>query len=133
MKYCNLHKGHDLNTDDCIQLKDVIEGLIKRGRLDEYVKGCKKEKEEPPKGKSPSKTLDAETSDEVKKESKWKGTYISTITKGAPCENLHSKGTMKWKITNMLIVHKKDGGTSGEGPKPTYVGVPGFREGRRSS
>lgn len=28
-KYCHFDKGHDYNTDDYIQLKDAIEGLIK--------------------------------------------------------------------------------------------------------
>ena len=42
-KYYNFHKGHDHNTNDCIQLKDAIEGLIKRGRLYEYVKGGNQE------------------------------------------------------------------------------------------
>lgn len=37
-KYSRFHKVYDHNTDDCIQLKDVIEGLVNRGLLTRYVK-----------------------------------------------------------------------------------------------
>lgn len=30
-KYCRFHKSHDHNTNDYIQLNDLIEGLIKKG------------------------------------------------------------------------------------------------------
>lgn len=46
-KYCRFHKGHNHNTDDCIHLKDAIEGLINRGWLAKYVKGGKRVREDP--------------------------------------------------------------------------------------
>lgn len=57
-------------------------------------------------------TTKARTNDENKEASKGKWSYISTITSGAPRSNLPSKGTMKRKIVEMLIVHKKYDGTS---------------------
>lgn len=41
-KYHHFHKGYDPNADDYIQLYDAIEGLIKRGMLDKYVKWGKR-------------------------------------------------------------------------------------------
>lgn len=40
-KHYRFHRGHVHNTDDFIQIKDVIESLIKKDRLSEYVKGEK--------------------------------------------------------------------------------------------
>lgn len=86
-KFFHFHKGHDHNIDDCIQLKDTIKGLIKRGWLAEYVQGGKRDREESPKGKSPSETEDVEINDESKKAIKGNLMYIAAITKGAPLEN----------------------------------------------
>ena len=36
--YCRFHKDNGHNTDDCRQLKDEIEFLIRRGKLDKYTK-----------------------------------------------------------------------------------------------
>jgi len=36
-KYCRFHQDHSHNTKNCIQLKDAIEDLIKRGYLEKYV------------------------------------------------------------------------------------------------
>ena len=36
-KYCNFHRDHGHQTDDCIQLKKEIEFLIRRGHLLHYV------------------------------------------------------------------------------------------------
>ena len=36
-KYCRFHKDHGHDTDECIQLKDEIEALIRRGRLARFV------------------------------------------------------------------------------------------------
>lgn len=44
-EYFRFHEGHDQNTDDCIELKDIIKGLIKRDRLLEYINIGKRERE----------------------------------------------------------------------------------------
>lgn len=36
-KYCRYHKSVGHNTDDCRDLKEEIESLIRRGRLQEFV------------------------------------------------------------------------------------------------
>ena len=36
-KYCEFHRHHENNTDDCFQLKEQITDLIKRGYLRKYV------------------------------------------------------------------------------------------------
>lgn len=89
-------------------MKDAIERLIKRGCLSKYVKKGKKEKEESPKGKSPSKFAEVGTNDEDKKPSKGKRQYIADITIWAPRSNLQYKGKMKRKVFEMMAVHKKD-------------------------
>ena len=43
-KYCQLHKCHGHNTDDCIHLKDAIELLIQRGRLKQFIKNPEAER-----------------------------------------------------------------------------------------
>ena len=72
----------------------------------------KRDREESPKGKSPSKTADARNSKGSKEASKAKHFYIVVVAEGAPRENLPSKRTMKRKITVMFVIHKKDVGTS---------------------
>ena len=37
-KYCRFHKDHDHNTEDCRDLKEQIEELIRKGKLQKYVK-----------------------------------------------------------------------------------------------
>ena len=37
-KYCRFHKDHGLNTEDCRDLKEQIEELIRKGKLQKYVK-----------------------------------------------------------------------------------------------
>ena len=37
-KYYRFHKDHNHNTEDCRNLKEQIEELIQRGKLQEYVK-----------------------------------------------------------------------------------------------
>ncbi|XP_030926621.1 uncharacterized protein LOC115953227 [Quercus lobata] len=37
-KYCRFHKDHDHNTKDCKDLKEQIEELIQKGKLQKYVK-----------------------------------------------------------------------------------------------
>lgn len=41
-KYLCFHKGNNHNNDDCIHLRDVIEGLVKKGRSTKYVTGEKR-------------------------------------------------------------------------------------------
>ena len=36
-KFCLYHRDHDHDTEECIQLQDEIEGLIRRGRLDRFI------------------------------------------------------------------------------------------------
>lgn len=36
-KYCKFHRDHGHNTDDCIELKQQIEDLIRCGRLQRFV------------------------------------------------------------------------------------------------
>ena len=37
-KYCRFHKDHGHNTEDCRDLKEQIEELIHKGKLQKYVK-----------------------------------------------------------------------------------------------
>ena len=37
-KYCQFHKDHSHNTEDCRDLKEQIEELIRKGKLQKYVK-----------------------------------------------------------------------------------------------
>ena len=37
-KYCRFHKNHGHNTEDCRDLKEQVEELIQKGRLQKYVK-----------------------------------------------------------------------------------------------
>ena len=37
-KYCRFHKDHDDNTEDCRDLKEQVKELIRKGRLQKYVK-----------------------------------------------------------------------------------------------
>ena len=36
-KYCEFLRGHEHRTDDCIQLRNEIEYLIRRGHLSRYM------------------------------------------------------------------------------------------------
>ena len=36
-KYCRFHKDHGHNTEDCRDLKEQIEELIRKGKLQKYV------------------------------------------------------------------------------------------------
>ena len=46
-KYCEFHKDHGHRTDDCIQLKNEIEYLIRRGHLSRYVASEGQERVQP--------------------------------------------------------------------------------------
>lgn len=66
-----LQKESRPQHDAFIQLNDANEGMIKNGRLYEYVKG-EKDKEESFKGKSPSNTTNVGTNRKRKKTNKGK-------------------------------------------------------------
>lgn len=102
--------------------------MIKRGRISEYVKGGKREREEAPKSNSPSKVVDVGTSGEDKGTSKGKHQYIVIITRGAPRENIQSKETMKRKIVEILIAHNKDGGMSTKTPDRPMLGFTDYEK-----
>ena len=36
-KFCLYHRDHGHDTEECIQLQDEIEELIRRGRLDRFI------------------------------------------------------------------------------------------------
>lgn len=74
--------GHGHNTDYCIQLKDEIESLIKRGQLTEYVQGGKQDPEESQKAKSHAKVHESEPRGEKGDISNVKHPYIVFITSG---------------------------------------------------
>lgn len=109
-------KSHNHTTNDFIQLKDAIEGLIKRYRLYEYTKGDKRDLEGSPKIKSLFKagnvmTNREEASCEEKGESKVNLHHIVAITRGEFQENVPSKGTTKTKIVELMVILKKDKST----------------------
>ena len=37
-KYCRFHKDHGHKTEDCRDLKEQIEELIRKGKLQKYIK-----------------------------------------------------------------------------------------------
>ncbi len=43
-KYCRFHRDHGHDTEDCYQLRNEIEALIRRGVLDRFVRGRREEK-----------------------------------------------------------------------------------------
>ena len=53
-KYCEFHKGHGHQTDDCIQLKKEIEYLIRRGHLSRYAATEGQERVQPPPPRQPT-------------------------------------------------------------------------------
>lgn len=58
-KYNRFYKSHDYNTNNCIQLKDEYERIIKKGKLFDYTLDDKMSQEDTPKRKySPKKTIE---------------------------------------------------------------------------
>ena len=53
-KYCEFHKDHGHQTDECIQLKKEIEYLIRRGHLSRYVAPEGRERVQPPPPRQPT-------------------------------------------------------------------------------
>lgn len=115
-KFRRFHKIHNQNIDECIQIKDSIEELIKRHQYDEYMKRSKWDREESPMSKSPSKTTTIGTNGGNKEESKGKHTYIAFIKRRAHWGNLSSKGTTKRKIAEMMVVYRREENTSAKVP-----------------
>ncbi|XP_075649782.1 uncharacterized protein LOC142620267 [Castanea sativa] len=54
-KYCRLHQDHGHDTADCYDLKQQIEALIRRGRLQRFVN---KERADPPQNQAPRRDND---------------------------------------------------------------------------
>lgn len=54
-KYCRFRKSYNHNTNDCIQLKDVIEGMVKKLRLEKYTRDTKRDREDSQKKKKSPK------------------------------------------------------------------------------
>ena len=55
-KYCDFHKDHGNQTDDCIQLKKEIKFLIQRGHLRRYVAPEDRNRAPPPPPRQPALT-----------------------------------------------------------------------------
>ena len=53
-RYCEFHKGHGHQTDNCIQLRKEIEYLIRRGHLNRYVASEEREQVQPPPPRQPA-------------------------------------------------------------------------------
>ncbi|BFG40864.1 hypothetical protein CerSpe_271380 [Prunus speciosa] len=68
-KYCKYHRYYGHHTDDCYQLKEEIEALIRRGKLREYVTGD-------------ATPMDRHARSEVNDKPGVSRTYISTISGG---------------------------------------------------
>lgn len=88
MKYCRFYKIHNHTTNDCIYLKDMIKGVIKRDIMYEYIEDGKRDREESPKSKFPANMVDVGTNrkkerKEEKGENKRKLQHIGAIIGGA--------------------------------------------------
>lgn len=87
-KYCCFYKSHYHNTDNCIQLKDVIKGLLKKGWMSEYTMDRKRSRKDSPKRKkSPKKSVEVVSRNKSKEPNsredeghKGEFQYISFIT-----------------------------------------------------
>lgn len=82
----------------------MIEELIKKGWLSEYVKGGKWDREECPKTKPPTKVFEVGPSSKKRETSKRKHPYIAAISGGATRAILLSKGTVKSKFIEMMTL-----------------------------
>lgn len=54
-KYYHFHNCHNHNMIDCIQLKDIIEGLFNKGNLVKYTRKSKRGREDFPNKKLSSR------------------------------------------------------------------------------
>lgn len=58
-KYYCFYKSHDHSANDCIQLKEEINDLIKTGHLNQYTNDGNRDQEDSSKRKSSTKRVDA--------------------------------------------------------------------------
>lgn len=127
-KDCCFHIGNDHNTYDFIQLKYVIEVLIKKGWPSKYINGGKQDPKESPKAKSPRKFYEVGPSGDKGDTFQGKCMYIAVITGKAPWANLSSKWMVKRKIVEMTVVYKKEGSSSSKFSDQPMLG---FRESKK--
>ncbi|GFZ05554.1 hypothetical protein Acr_17g0011260 [Actinidia rufa] len=59
-KYCEFHNDHGYNTEDCFQLKEQIDDLIKRGYLRKFVADCPRH-DSPKRGYADNKLTTSDT------------------------------------------------------------------------
>lgn len=83
----------------------MIEELIKKGRLSEYIKGGKWDRVGCPKTKSPTKVFEVGPSSEKGETNKGKHPYTAAISGGATREILLFKGTVKSKFIEMMALY----------------------------
>lgn len=91
--------------------------IYQEGRLSKYTKDGKRSREESPKkGHSPKKEIyvatEGESKDVVREKGeghKGKCSYITSIIEGGPRLRVSSKGTIKRKIVELMVVCKKEG------------------------
>ncbi|GJW78581.1 hypothetical protein Tco_0140263 [Tanacetum coccineum] len=57
-KFCEFHNDKGHSTDDCFQLKKQIEELVKAGKLSQFVKGIRHEKDQQRSGKKDTPAKD---------------------------------------------------------------------------
>ncbi|GJZ44291.1 reverse transcriptase domain-containing protein [Tanacetum coccineum] len=57
-KFCEFHNDKGHNTDECVQLKKQIEELVRAGKLSQFVKGIRQEKDQQRPGKKDFPTKD---------------------------------------------------------------------------
>lgn len=118
-KYFYFHKSHDHNTKNCIHLKEVIEGLIKKGQLSQYTKDKKRDWEDSAKRNyPPNKTIEVVARGKCKVASredvnghKGKHQYITSITRVSLRLSNPSKRKVKRNIEEPMVVRKKEGNT----------------------
>ena len=55
-RYCEFHRDHGHRTDDCIQLREEIEYLIRRGYLNRYIASEGQAQAQPPPPRQPTLT-----------------------------------------------------------------------------
>ena len=64
-RYCEFHKDHRHQTDDCIQLMKEIEYLIRRGYLRRYITSKGQDKAQPPPPRQPTPTQQQQSLGEI--------------------------------------------------------------------
>ena len=95
-KYCEFHRDHGHQTDDCIQLRKEIEYLIRRGHLRHFVASEVRDQAPPPSPRQPALTQHQQPLGEIhvisggfaggrKSSSAWKA-YLRSIRSGETLE-----------------------------------------------